>query len=462
MPDNIVSMVGYEGMDSVSEAIDLCDGFFGLSPADKVLIKPNLVAWDDQGPFPPWGVLTTSVVMEGICRALKDAGVDDIRIGEGSILCKSIGSGTTEIYERLGYHKLVERYGVTLIDFNKGGHETLDLGNGHLLEVSDQAGQCDFFINVPVLKTHVETVVSLGMKNLKGLLHNKSKRFCHHPEGMLEHFICLLGEKFPPSLTIIDGLYSLERGPLHFGRARPRDLLIASTDLYAADLLGAYVLGYDAAEVKHLNEYAQRTGRSKDIQKLTIKTANEFRDHRHRKNNSEDKEAPALEKARRRLPYDWDWSEDGTCPELYEMAGIKGVILPKYDHTLCTGCSLIYIPLMVNLMSAAEKNFDNFEFLTGKKMAPCGHAGKTFLVGKCQCEMNGANPACNEIIQIKGCPPTIDNLFKAFDENGITISPSIYDQYRTDTIKRYWLRPKLFPLEYFYLDKVPEDAVAKD
>ena len=103
MPENVVSMVRYQGLESIKSLIDLCGGLEGIKPGAKVLVKPNLVGWDNQGPYPPWGVLTTSIVLEGLCAALKDAGAGEIRIGEGSIKCKHIGSGTKEIYDNLGF-----------------------------------------------------------------------------------------------------------------------------------------------------------------------------------------------------------------------------------------------------------------------------------------------------------------------------------------------------------------------
>ena len=48
---------------SVKEALELCDGLKGFSSSDKILIKPNLVAWDFDLPYPPYGVITTSAVM---------------------------------------------------------------------------------------------------------------------------------------------------------------------------------------------------------------------------------------------------------------------------------------------------------------------------------------------------------------------------------------------------------------
>jgi len=436
LADNVVSLIRYHGIESVADAIRLCGGFAGLRSGDRVLIKPNLVGWDDQGPYPPWGVLTTSVVVEGLCRALRDAGAGEISIGEGSVVCKTVGSSTGVIFDNLDYGKLTERYGARLIDFNTGEHDEIELSGGHKLKVSRHALECDFLVDVPVLKTHGQTKVSLGIKNLKGLLKSESKTFCHHADGLLEELICKLGKRLPPSLTMIDGIYGNEQGPLHFGRAHRMDLLIGSTDVYAADLLGAYILGYVAGEVDHLRMWSEGEGRPTDISELEIRGGVDPED------------------VRRPLKWDWEWVE-GLYPQAFAKKGIGGLYLPKYDSTLCTGCSYMFNPLMLALLSLGGREYDGYEFLTGKKMRPSGRAAKTFLLGKCQCDLNGDNPDCGEAVPIRGCPPSMDRMLEALQNNGLPVSRVEYDNYRRHVMKRYLKRPEEYPLSDFYMGEMP-------
>jgi uncharacterized protein (DUF362 family) len=53
-----------------------------------VFVKPNIVAWTKAVVFPKFGVITTSRVIEDIVRLLKEHGVDDITIGEGTAMIK--------------------------------------------------------------------------------------------------------------------------------------------------------------------------------------------------------------------------------------------------------------------------------------------------------------------------------------------------------------------------------------
>lgn len=74
---------------------------------------------------------------------------------------------------------------------------------------------CDYLINIPVLKTHSQTVVSLGIKNLKGLIDIPSRKKCHSPdpEKDLHYYVSRLADKLSPMFTLIDGIYTNEMGP---------------------------------------------------------------------------------------------------------------------------------------------------------------------------------------------------------------------------------------------------------
>lgn len=433
MPENVVAVEPYRDRESITRVVEQCEGMTGFSPGASVLIKPNLVGWDDQGPYPPWGVLTTSEVVEGLVRTFKEAGAGRIRIGEGSIHCRSIGSGTGIIFDKLGYRKLVERYGVELLDFNDGPYVEMSGPDGEILKITAAAFENDFLVNVPVLKTHGTTKVSLGMKNLKGLLHGRSKIHCHHPAGLLDRFIAFLAEKLPPSLTLIDGIYANEQGPLHFGRAHRLNLLLASTDVYAADLLGAHLIGYGCDEVEHMRLLAEARGRAKTVDALDIRTALD------------------LAAARKPLKWDWEWSPDGEAPAAFAKAGLSGVILRHYDATLCTGCSYMFNPLMLILLSAKEKHLGGVEFLTGKNMRPSGRAEKVFLFGACQIAATATDPNPARAAAIHGCPPSLAEILKVLNENGLPVDRQTYDDYRRHIMKRYEKAPETYPPEHFFI-----------
>jgi len=260
----IVSLVKYEkSPDSLREGIELCDGLSGLRPGMSALIKPNLVGWDNLFPFAPFGVYTTTRLVEDMIIILKEHGVDRITIGEGSVEIQK-GIGTRAAYKGLGYEALERKYGVTLVDFNESKSEAFEFHDGHKLHIAKEAIETDFFINFPVLKTHGQTKVSLGLKNLKGCLKVASKKLCHHADLDLEYCFSFIADFVKPALTIVDGIYALEKGALHYGNAYRKDVIIASTDPLGADLVAAQSIGYAPADIVHFGHYGKRTGRSLD------------------------------------------------------------------------------------------------------------------------------------------------------------------------------------------------------
>jgi len=61
----IVAIVRYEkALESVRKAVERSHGLDHLPADAKVFIKPNIVFWTKVVPFPKWGVITTSRVVE--------------------------------------------------------------------------------------------------------------------------------------------------------------------------------------------------------------------------------------------------------------------------------------------------------------------------------------------------------------------------------------------------------------
>ena len=103
------ALVRYERpLESVRKAVDLCDGLADLPSDAKVFIKPNVVFWCRGIPFPKWGVITTSRVVEDMVTILKEHGIDDITIGEGMVLFDPKDKEIVTIIE--GWDKNKEKY----------------------------------------------------------------------------------------------------------------------------------------------------------------------------------------------------------------------------------------------------------------------------------------------------------------------------------------------------------------
>lgn len=410
-----VSIVKYEmPKESVLEAIDLSDAFNQLRKGDSVFIKPNIVLWSRHVSMPPWGVITTSRVVEDVVMALKEYGAGAITIGEGTITFDPKDTETAaHAFETLGYNKLKKRYGVNVVNCFEQKFRKRKLDEGVSLNFSTDLLDADFVVNLPVLKTHAQTKVSLSQKNLKGCLDLNGRKRCHsdEKEKNLDFHISKLAKILKKSCTIIDGIYSLERGPTYTGVARRSDLLVASQNMLAADIAGSFLLGIDPAQVPHLVYACEEQGIEPSIESLEIV--------------GEPIEMWAM-------PHEWDfpYNKEQTLPINMGFMGIKGLSFPKYDHSLCTYCSGI-IGLSQYAISKAWKKipFDKVEVLTGKIQKPTPGMNHTILLGKCQVKLNKENKDIKNPIPIPGCPPNMNKLADALKKVGIDVDNELFKEH---------------------------------
>ncbi len=429
-----VALASYnKSPNSLGRALELCEAFSDLSPHHHVMIKPNLVAWNEEFPIAPFGVYTTTRLVEDLVILLKDHGCRGIRIGEGSVEIKK-GVGTKAVFAGLGYTRLAERYGLELVDFNESKSKALnafkdlndlnDLKNCNVesdlrLHIAEEALESDFFINMPVLKTHGQTKVSLGLKNLKGCLKTRSKKFCHHPELNLEYCFSHIADLVKPDLTIIDGIYALEKGALHFGNAYRKNLIVASKDILGADLLAAHLIGFSGEDIAHFRHYGERHDRSLKLEDYPIAG-----------------EDPNLHT--KPLKWDWAWTEDNTGPGIFAKLSITGPALPKYDDTLCSGCSPIANMANILVMSAFKgKPLARVEVLNGKKMQGRPGYDQTVLLGDCIIRANEKNRDIRHAVEVKGCPPSVDQVAEALKSAGLDVKIETYRDYMKGQSVKY-------------------------
>ncbi len=406
-----VAIVRYDKpLESVKKAIDLSQGLDRLPSGAKVFIKPNIVFWTRLVSFPKWGVITTSRVINDVVHWLKERGVDDITIGEGTVVYDPKDRETAvHAFETLGYGNLRKRYGVKCMSAFERPFEKIDLGGGVELAYNTDILHSDFVVNVPVMKTHAQAIVSLGIKNLKGMIDVTSRKKCHSADAEkdLHYMISKLANKIPPSFTILDGIYTNERGPSFDGKIRRSNILVASPDLLSADKVGAAVLGHEPSQVPHLVHAANDMGRTSDLSDLEIV-------------------GEKLEDVALNLAHAFAYNESGTLPLPMEKMGIKGLSYPTYDLTICTYCSgLTGVVLTAIAYAWKGKPWDDVEILTGKIMKPTPGRNHTILLGKCMYQANKDNPDIKHMIAVKTCPPAPEAVVDALHQAGIEVDPAI-------------------------------------
>ncbi len=219
----------------------------------KILIKPNLL---ENVPHP----CTTDVeCVSAIINFIKNVNSDiEVVVLEGSGGC-----ATSKAFKELGYNELIKKYDVKLLDIDNA--QIIKLSNKNALVYKEiylpEEIFNGFLISVPSLKDHLITTVTLGMKNLIGLLPEKYygsywsyKRSDVHRVGV-NNAIVDLNTYIKIDMVIIDGRIGQIGSHLPGGRAcnPAKNILIGGYDAFKVDCFGAEILGHKWESVSHLS-----------------------------------------------------------------------------------------------------------------------------------------------------------------------------------------------------------------
>ena len=218
-----------------------------LNADNTAAIKPNLVV-----PRPAAdGATTHTEVVEGIILFLKDFGIKQIKIIEGSW----IGAATKEAFKKCGYSELSKKHNVPLVDLKGDTCTSLKCGE-YEIDVCNEVINTDFLINVPVLKAHGQTRLTCCMKNLKGCISDREKRR-FHSLGVNKP-VAALNTLIKPGYCVVDGIcgdLSFEEG----GNPVTANRIIAGRDPLLVDSYCAQLIGYHPDEIEYLS-YGKKLG----------------------------------------------------------------------------------------------------------------------------------------------------------------------------------------------------------
>ena len=307
----------------------------------------------------------------------------NITIGEGTAVLPELGSDTSSAMKFSGVERVGLKYGVKLEDFEKSTFKKIEM-NGKSFKIASSALDSDFLINVPVLKTHGQAIVSLGMKNLKGCLKFSSKKL-FHKHGNLLDLIAELNTHIKSDLIIIDGTYAMEKGPT-MGTAHAMGLIIAGTDILETEMVGAAVLGKNPMEIQHIQSFSKLTGRQIDLGSLEVK-------------------GESIAGVAADLPWR---SEPGRIFKHFGVSGIQ-VSAQSGDVSICSGC--LGNMLFSNFIFAKDNpgfDVDKLEICIGKDSKATSEAKNVILFGDCAILNNKED---SRAIPVPGCPPEVGKYF---------------------------------------------------
>ena len=229
---------GINPLDMTVEALEMVEAYEALSEEKPVLIKPNYI----NASHPSTGITTDSRVIEGVVKFLKQHGVKEAIIGEGSGF-----ADTFEAYRIAGVDALAKRWNVKLVDLNRDDFIEINPPSplANKVKIAKTALKSTI-VSVPKLKPHRQAGVTLSMKNMIGAVTPKGSMHLH-----LNRNIAEIASIIKPRIAVIDGIIAGE-GHETSGNPVEMNLVIAGRDPVAVDAVGAAVMGIPPKDVKHL------------------------------------------------------------------------------------------------------------------------------------------------------------------------------------------------------------------
>lgn len=213
-----------------------------VGKGDVVFIKPNMVSEQP----PP--VTTPPDRVAIVTRMCFEAGAERVLVGD----MPAIGNETTsrKVTAKLAMDQAVEAAGGEIVYLDQEKEVDIDLPEGKVLKSIQIPGillKADTVINIPVLKTHLMTVVTCCIKNWHGIVPDQWKE--RHHRSDLHHKLVDLFTIVKPKLNLVDAIQGMEgQGPC-WGDPKTLNLIIASEDPVAADAVASAVVGIDPFDV---------------------------------------------------------------------------------------------------------------------------------------------------------------------------------------------------------------------
>jgi uncharacterized protein (DUF362 family)/ferredoxin len=238
----IIEQVG--GMESV------------VKGAKIVILKPNLVA----GRNADTGSTTSFALMKAVADEVRACGAEPV-------LCETPGTefDRDNTYTILGIDTFCKEnnIGILRVDPEGGEADWVEvnpdgakiLRHFHKPRILQEAR----LINLPVLKTHVVSTMTICMKNLMGILPRPDRRHMHSFD--IHQSVVDMNLGIQPDLNIVDGSMGQHgEGPVYGDKANLQ-VLVAGRNSLAVDLECCGLVGVNPHDVPHLHLALQHMGR---------------------------------------------------------------------------------------------------------------------------------------------------------------------------------------------------------
>lgn len=345
----------------------LLEPFGGMSAfvkkGEKVILKPNICVTAGK----ETGLVTNPLLTKAVAVLAMESGAGEVKIKENA----GVGRVCADVLRHSPTQKIADELGIPL---EPAGVKckTVDMmwhPEFNTLDVDEECYDTACLINIPVIKTHVHTNVTLSMKNLKGCLPHRSMKKMHM--GGVDWGLVGLANIIKPRLNIADGTIGSDgMGPV-YGDPIASNVLLASDDCLALDVVTSAVIDIPVEGTRHIMYAGEVLGRSVD-----------YRDYEILGESIE-----AVKCHYEQPPHGYD--------------NIYGSDVVEKDA--CTGCNANLLYVIKELHDTGKDDLlDKFTFVVGQSVeVPERHGDRKLVcVGKCLYSQREKGD-----IFVNGCPP---------------------------------------------------------
>ncbi len=253
-PFDLVAIKGGEPEVMFDQAIKALGGIGTyVKPGQTVLLKPN-IGWDV---VPERAGNTNPKLVKRVIEQCYQAGAKKVFVFDNT--CDK----WDRCYSNSGIEKAVKDAGGTIVPGNtESYYQEVSVPKGEKLtttKVHELVMESDVFINMPVLKSHSSARVTIALKNLMGVVWDRSY---WHKNDLNQCIADYATFSKKPTLNIIDAYrVMMKNGPRGVSEADVSTMksLIISPDIVAADTAATKLFGLDPADVPYL-EMAEALG----------------------------------------------------------------------------------------------------------------------------------------------------------------------------------------------------------
>lgn len=238
-----------------------------VKPGFDVIIKPNICT--DYYPF-EYGATTNPVVVATLVKLALGAGAKRVRVMDSPF-----GGMAESAYVKSGIGDAVKEAGgvMELMNYNKYKKTAIPEGKSITeWDIYQDALSCDLLINVPIAKHHQLARITVGEKNMMGLIQYRTGI-----HSQMSQRIPDLVSVIKPDLTVVDAVRTLmANGPTggNLDDVKLNNMVIASHDVVAADAYAATLFDLTGEDIPYIKNAAERGLGTLDLSSVKVEEIN--------------------------------------------------------------------------------------------------------------------------------------------------------------------------------------------